>query len=341
MISKKKYYYLDYLRGIAAFGIMIYHYLSWTYGDFSVNSLFGKIGLYGVSVFYILSGLTLQINYGQNHFNLVNMKRFFIKRIFRIFPLLILAIFLTISINRSVPDFYTLIINLTGIFGFIDWNNWIAIGSWSIGNELVFYAVFPFLIILTQKNKKLFFILLFLFLIIYIFFAWRLIVDNLSFQKYYVHPLNQILLFALGILIGVMKLNIQKLFALFLLLTSMLIFYFLQSSGVQVILVTKWDRIILTSVCFLIVFALFHLENYKNLKILKPFSLLGDISYSVYLLNPICYTLTGLVFQYYFNENYPILKIILAVILNLILSYFVFNYFEKKFVKIGKKYLNS
>lgn len=52
-------YNLDYLRGFAAFGIMIYHYSSWSLGNFTADSFMGRIGVYGVSVFYVLSGLTL------------------------------------------------------------------------------------------------------------------------------------------------------------------------------------------------------------------------------------------------------------------------------------------
>ena len=50
---------LDYLRGLAAFGIMVFHYSSWTLGKFGANTLLSRIGIYGVSIFYVISGLTL------------------------------------------------------------------------------------------------------------------------------------------------------------------------------------------------------------------------------------------------------------------------------------------
>ncbi len=50
---------LDYLRGLAAFGIMIYHYCSWEFGDFTSDTIMERIGIYGVAIFYVLSGLTL------------------------------------------------------------------------------------------------------------------------------------------------------------------------------------------------------------------------------------------------------------------------------------------
>lgn len=61
---------LDYLRGLAAFGIMIYHYCSWELGDFSSDTIMERIGIYGVAIFYVLSGLTLfHVYFEKLHFS--------------------------------------------------------------------------------------------------------------------------------------------------------------------------------------------------------------------------------------------------------------------------------
>jgi len=62
----QRLYTLDYLRGATAFFIMIYHYCSWMSIGNSPDSFLGKIGIYGVSIFYILSGLTLYYVYQHN-----------------------------------------------------------------------------------------------------------------------------------------------------------------------------------------------------------------------------------------------------------------------------------
>ncbi|HEX6179628.1 MAG TPA: hypothetical protein VFZ47_00205, partial [Chitinophagaceae bacterium] len=49
---------LDYLRGLAAFGIMAYHFMMWTMGEMDSSRKMGRVGIYGVSIFYVLSGLT-------------------------------------------------------------------------------------------------------------------------------------------------------------------------------------------------------------------------------------------------------------------------------------------
>ena len=58
-IPSKRLYNLDYLRGLAALGIMAVHLSTLADGPLSTQSFPGRYGVYGVSVFYILSGLTL------------------------------------------------------------------------------------------------------------------------------------------------------------------------------------------------------------------------------------------------------------------------------------------
>ena len=50
---------LDYLRGVCATCIMIFHYQTDLVGIPNSSSFLGKMGIYGVAIFYILSGLTL------------------------------------------------------------------------------------------------------------------------------------------------------------------------------------------------------------------------------------------------------------------------------------------
>jgi len=50
---------LDYLRGFAALGIMFYHYMKWLYIYDGAQSFIGRVSVYGVEIFYILSGITL------------------------------------------------------------------------------------------------------------------------------------------------------------------------------------------------------------------------------------------------------------------------------------------
>lgn len=118
-MAKLRLHNLDYLRGIAASVIMIYHLSSWVFGRHDVGSFLGKSGVYGVSIFYILSGLTLFYVYYESLKNeVVSVIKFFVKRIFRIFPLLWIVTFLGVFYVGKVPNFLDLLLNLTGLFGF-------------------------------------------------------------------------------------------------------------------------------------------------------------------------------------------------------------------------------
>ncbi|HKO80324.1 MAG TPA: acyltransferase, partial [Chitinophagaceae bacterium] len=175
---------LDYLRGLAAFGIMLFHYLSWSIGNYSAQTVVGKIGIYGVSIFYVLSGLTLYYVY---HNKMSPSKKdisvFMKKRMFRIFPLLWLATIASILLSKQLPDTIQLILNLTGVFGFLDWNANLAIGAWSIGNELVFYIFFPFFILFLKRSKAALVILSIAIAGIYFYFAFEVLSTEKSLEE--------------------------------------------------------------------------------------------------------------------------------------------------------------
>ena len=50
---------LDYLRGLAALSIMYYHFIKWLHVYDGAQTFIGKLSVYGVEIFYILSGITL------------------------------------------------------------------------------------------------------------------------------------------------------------------------------------------------------------------------------------------------------------------------------------------
>ncbi|HOY69302.1 MAG TPA: hypothetical protein PLZ85_00405 [Methylotenera sp.] len=52
---------LDWLRGLLAFSIMIYHLTSWEISPLESSHLLGRLGIYGVSMFFLLSGLSMAV----------------------------------------------------------------------------------------------------------------------------------------------------------------------------------------------------------------------------------------------------------------------------------------
>ena len=197
---------LDFLRGLCAVAVAMYHYHMWSGAVVPrfVESLLAIAGTYGVSVFFILSGYSLAHAYHdkfQSSVSSHDYKRYLKRRIARLAPLFISAIILSIIgkmiVSHKLMDFYAIIANIFLVFGFVQPSNSPVIGGWSIGIEVVYYIIFPLLILLL-KNR--WYILLFSAL----FTAWITMkvsgFGNLEAGwSWYVHPANHLIFFVIGV----------------------------------------------------------------------------------------------------------------------------------------------
>ncbi len=337
---------LDYLRGFAALGIMLYHYLTWiTNANFSSDAFFGRVGVYGVSIFYVLSGLTLfYVYYDKLSFNSTDILSFFRKRFFRIFPLLWLVTLIRVGIDAfkglEIPGWYDLFLNVTGLFGLLKWDASIATGAWSIGNELVFYLFFPFFVFFTKSHKKLMLVTSAILLLVYLYFAFIRLdsaVDIVDQKKDYVNPLNQVFLFLSGFLIGIFfrKKNFRNATSILLIGLGLALFIFYPVAGNTIHLITGLNRLVFTLCCLLVCIGFFKLSLKVPAFIHKPLSLLGEASYSVYLVHPIMYAAFSLLNRYLQLPPVPFLT--LAIAASLLGSYVIYSYFEKPLMKLGRK----
>ena len=349
MNPMKRLHELDYLRGLAAAGIMMFHYLSWTFGEFSSESVVGRVGIYGVSIFYILSGLTLYHVY--NHSlakNFSEVGLFFKRRVLRIYPLLWITTIASIFIfDGGEANASEVFLNLTGLFGFVDWPNGIAIGSWSIGNELVFYVFFPFFVWLYHRSKWGLGLFSFAVFALFIYFAYSLIDIESSLsdehqRSYYCNPLNQVFLFLGGYLLGVLleHSRIQLTVSLLLIAAGIFLFTLWPESGDRVRLIGGTTRMALTASCFLICIGFYKFSAQLPSIVSWPLRTLGEISYSVYMLHPIIHRLILYPIEYIRKHFFAIpesVRFLLAIVLTLVVSYFVYHTFEKFFIRLGKK----
>ncbi|MCA0153510.1 acyltransferase family protein [Winogradskyella vincentii] len=330
---------LDYLRGLMALGIMIYHYYIWTFNKLGADSIIGITGVYGVSVFYILSGLTLYHVYNKS-LKLQNTLDFFIKRIFRILPLLWLSVGLNIFLLNKSYDFNTVFLNLTGLFGYLDHDNYVTTGAWSIGNELVFYSLFPLIIISSSWKHYLNNFFFIISLIVGLYFAYFKLVptESLSGQwSNYINPLNQIYLFAGGSIIAKYLSNKKNNFiAITFLLLCVLFIILYQVDGDLINLVTGNNRIYFSACAFTLTSA-FYLIDIKIHKLFHWLLLkLGHISYSIYLMHAIIYWYSA---QFINKKNNQLLFFFLCIGITLLVSWFTYHYYEKTFTVIQKRIL--
>lgn len=333
---------LDHLRGLMAVLIMFYHYFSWIYGGFDSSSFWGRIGIYGVSIFYVLSGLTLFIVYREKLFE-KGILNYIKRRILRIHPLLILITIATVVLLRNYELYYTktraintLALNLTGLFGFFESKRYIATGAWSIGNELVFYSFFPLIMWFRKINTNLTYLCFLITVLVGCYFAFYLFDPNQSLSNnwhFYVNPFNQIFLFAGGIAIGELMIEKKKNNRLFIVVLTLSTFAFilLPVTGDRVNLTSGTNRIIFSFLSILIVLSTFKINYNLGSFFNSMFDVLGKTSYTIYLLHPIIY---------YSLKKYEILpdnsysQLAICILTTVTLSIFIYKFYERPFISM-------
>jgi exopolysaccharide production protein ExoZ len=334
----KRYESLDWLRGLCALAIMIYHFISWTIFHPESGSILGNLGIYGVSIFFVLSGLSMGIVYNNYIKDFKTSLVFFIRRLFRLLPLLWVAIAILSGIGfilHKELDILKIFLNITLLFGFIAPNQYINIGAWSIGNECVYYAFTPFLIMLYAKSKKLGNLVVLLIILLGLYFAFFSLNSNINLEEQwdlYINPFNNFYLYACGLAIyyNFHDVNAEKL-APILIICSMLILFFYPVSGDQINIVTGVNDIIFSIASIMLVLGFYKLDVSLPIWFSKPLANFGEATYGIYLLHPVVFIFTNKIF----NEN-PVFVVISSSIVTIIAANLTYKFYEKRWIRIGK-----
>ena len=324
-----------------ALAVLIFHFDKWLTGTWDASSLQGRLGVYAVSAFFVLSGLTLTLVYENRlSWSFKSWARFFQKRFFRIFPLLWLATAATLLLDDFPRPLSELFLNFTGLFGFINPARDIATGAWSIGCELVFYAGFPTLLLLAQMLRELFLgsFLLFVSIGIWAAFAWfsPAMRNQSVWWEAYTQAANHAFFFAGGMAIGVFKSDMEqlprKLWPLVLLLSAVA-FTFWPTGPEPFYLVSGGNRIVLSTLSLVVVTSFFHASIELKGVLHKGLVWLGTVSYSLYLLHPLVFRATKFAFvKIGIRDEYWTL-FIPTLLAALALSHFSYYFLEKPMMK--------
>lgn len=333
-----------------AISVMLYHYYTWYTGDLEAHSVLAKLGIYAVSIFYILSGLSLSLAYADRLISRSGIASFTVKRVFRIFPLFWLAtsVHMAFQLIKAVVDSsyafdgtaYEMLMNYSLLFGFFDPSGYIAVGAWSIGNEMVFYALFPVVMWLLTVSRRLFLLGWILSFLPYFYYAFFVLSDSYSLGDQwasYVNPFNQFFLFYSGVVIGVFfkNISVSKVKLLVAMLVLIFLFYLMAGGENNISLVVGFSRIGFSVIAILFVACVFISKWYFKGIIGRLFDFLGEASYSIYLLHPlvsfpVVFIFTKLGFDLFYGYA-------VSLALTFFCSYLSYRFLEKPGIFMGKK----
>ena len=148
------------LRGYAAFAIVIFHVIHLTQAAVPQSLEFMKWFFgYGVPLFFVVSAFSLAYGYAGKLSRGDEIGEFYLRRLLRIAPLYYLAIFAQMlaiqALGYDQPSWRSLALCFSFLFNLVpDQVDGIAPASWSIGVEMLFYAIFPLVLALARTLPR-------------------------------------------------------------------------------------------------------------------------------------------------------------------------------------------
>jgi peptidoglycan/LPS O-acetylase OafA/YrhL len=144
----RRYPALDGLRGLAAYAVVLSHYVSMTR---DLHFPFHQSGRLGVMVFFILSGFLMGTIYLRREWNGTEIAGFFRKRVARVVPLYLLVVLASYLLMSTIGKNYLYKVvdgNLLQHLLFLKGANVL----WTIAAEIQFYLLFPLVWLLFRKT---------------------------------------------------------------------------------------------------------------------------------------------------------------------------------------------
>ncbi len=326
---------IDYLRGILALCIAVYHYLSWSHLiSIDSNHFLFRVALYGVSMFFIISGFSLAYTYKNTNFlKRIQVINYFRRRIARIYPLFFLVIVWAIMINyREVGSIKDFLIQSFILFRLFDVSG-LTPGAWSIGIEVVLYIIFPFLMYMStlvfRYSKYLFFITSLL--IIGYILQLSMFENNYYakmgyayFKVYVANMYNHIYFFLFGVVVALLyeklfSIQLFKKYYLFIMGICIVLFYSIHVNDSEFYYILyRWDRLIFSLLTFL-TFISFLFFTFRN----KLLAFFGKISYTLYLTHPLSFYVLN---KHFVISDMPSIAFVLLFAISL--STIIYYYYE-------------
>jgi exopolysaccharide production protein ExoZ len=337
---------LDWLRGLLALSIMVYHLVGWTLYQPDSGELLGRLGVYGVSMFFILSGLSMAAGYHSFIRDGRSVLRFYVRRVFRIWPMLWMAVAAVtlggVLVKHEAVDWGLVLLNLTTLFGFVDPGAYVNTGAWSIGNEMVYYALTPTLLAVYNRGTRYGNALFVLCALIGLYFGFAAITREATLAaqwQTYINPFNNLMFYVGGVALfySTRQARWGHAAAVGLMLISIVVLAGYPARGDLVTVVTGMERIVFFVACCALVLSFYKLPPSLPAWASRPFAALGEATYGVYLLHPIVYAAVGLGAGKAGVVLPPYAVIAATIALTIVLSIFAYRYVEAPLIRLGKR----
>ena len=295
-------------------------------------------GSIGVSFFFILSGFILAYNYQDSILKKQKTKKsFYIARFARIYPLHILTFIISLKLSPISSNiqlwFSQAIANISLTQAFIPLEsfyfsfNW---PSWSISDEMFFYMVFPFLILLIPKIKD-YGNFVIISIIALVPLLTLIIPESYHLQIFYINPLLRIVDFIIGIYIyNIYKVISHKTNLKFDLLevSAVLIFLIFFVFHKLVPNVARYSFYYWIPMGYLILTFSFQKGRISKFLSKRVFIHLGEISFGFYMFHQLVIRYFEVINTKFLNIENELLMILITFSISLALSYYSFLLYE-------------
>ena len=341
---------LNGLRAIAAISILISHVSQPEYSNFSSSILAIKTGFDGVTLFFVLSGFLITfLLLNEDKKSKIDVKKFYVRRILRIWPLYYLFIVFCLVVCFIYNDKTEIFSNSIFYYLFFTANIPFALAQgvhlimhfWSISVEEQFYAFWPWFIKIF-KNKlfiSIFYFIVFLFLVKFSarFFLGK---DDFIYRIITVTRFHCMLIGALAAIIYFQKFNkiLNFMTNKFVQIFFLMLFVLLTFNLLKIPAIVSAEITSIISV--FIILGQVENKNFKFSLETKMLNFLGKISYGIYVIHPLMIYLVSKNYNYKahssLENNIYIYGIV--ILLTIVLSKLSYELFEKKFLKMKSKY---
>lgn len=349
--------FIDAIRGLGALYVVMYHMALIPNPGLMLPLWMTSFILHGdtgVTLFFIVSAFTLANSMNERKLEPRAILRFYLRRIFRILPLfyflLIFTLYRDYAYFKIIHPIREILLSVTFLFNFFPGKSTgIVWASWTLGIEMVFYFIFPFIFKHVNNFWK---SLGFLFLTMFVSAVW---IQNLTFYAPNVTDEYKVLsflyrlpIFAFGLMIfyifkKITKLKNQPTGISFMLISASILGYFslisgkINSFGIDDL---YWEAAICS--LFVLGLALSPIKLFVN-KITKFY---GEISYSLYLNHPPLVFLLVPIYRYLYTLSMPTtLKYgtcyLLTVIILTLISFLTYTFIEKLGIRLGRSVISK